>query len=178
MVEEKAKKCKFLLFRHGESEWNAAWTRYNESPEEYPIDCYSTGLLDAPLTKKGELQAKEKQKEINEIFNLRYIFVSPLRRALQTIYILLEEHPNKRNIRVIVHPQMGEKVNVNHDIPQDLGIIREEYSNIKDIRFDFSLFDVYKDPNLYYIYELNDPPREELLNEIEKGKYKESEIVA
>ena len=63
MVEEKAKKGKFLLFRHGESEWSAVWTIYSEGPEEYPIDCYSTCLLDAPFTKEGTGKGERRSKD-------------------------------------------------------------------------------------------------------------------
>ncbi|MCK4442828.1 MAG: histidine phosphatase family protein, partial [Sulfurovaceae bacterium] len=69
-----------ILVRHGETIWNKEG-RFQ-------------GRLNSPLTKKGELQAKENsfklKKNIENINDIK-IFSSPLGRARDTAYIICDE---------------------------------------------------------------------------------------
>jgi len=69
-----------ILIRHGQTVWN----------EEGRFQ----GRLNSPLTKKGELQAKENaqklKKNIEDFENIK-IFSSPLGRARDTAYIICDE---------------------------------------------------------------------------------------
>jgi len=69
-----------ILIRHGQTIWN----------EEGRFQ----GRLNSPLTKKGELQAKENaqklKKNIEDFENIK-IFSSPLGRARDTAYIICDE---------------------------------------------------------------------------------------
>jgi len=69
-----------ILIRHGQTVWN----------EEGRFQ----GRLNSPLTKKGELQAKENaqklKKNIEDFENIK-IFSSPLGRARDTAYIICNE---------------------------------------------------------------------------------------
>jgi len=69
-----------ILVRHGQTVWN----------EEGRFQ----GRLNSPLTKKGELQAKENAKKLKkniENFKNIKIFSSPLGRAKDTVYIICDE---------------------------------------------------------------------------------------
>jgi 2,3-bisphosphoglycerate-dependent phosphoglycerate mutase len=69
---------RLVLLRHGESQWN----RENRF----------TGWRDVPLSEKGAAEAREAGKRLREagfVFDLA--FTSVLRRAIQTLWIALEE---------------------------------------------------------------------------------------
>lgn len=67
------------FIRHGQSEFNAAY----ESGKPDPI------IIDAPLTKKGEQQAKSLRKSISNL-DIKHVVTSPLTRAIQTSLLLFE----------------------------------------------------------------------------------------
>ncbi|MCH9632131.1 MAG: Acid phosphatase [Chlamydiae bacterium] len=62
-------KNKIYLIRHGETEWSRSKQH--------------TGRTDLPLTKEGERQAKTLKRALAGI-DFKKVFVSPLKRALQT----------------------------------------------------------------------------------------------
>ena len=63
--------------------------------------------------------------------NFSIIFVSPMRRALETAYLILREHPNFQNMRFVVHPDLREKLGGADDVPsQNIQGLFEEF-NVK-----------------------------------------------
>ena len=69
---------RLVLIRHGESRWN----RENRF----------TGWKDVPLSEKGRAEAREAGKRLREGgFTFDRAFTSVLRRAIQTLWIVLEE---------------------------------------------------------------------------------------
>jgi broad specificity phosphatase PhoE len=58
---------------------------------------------------------------------VRTVFVSPLRRALQTAYLVFRRHPNFGNIRFIVHPLLRENMHTVCDIPEDFDVAIRDY---------------------------------------------------
>ena len=63
----------FLFIRHGETDWN--------------LKKIFQGQNDIPLNEKGREQAKRSQERIEKM-NIDSIFSSPLKRALETAFIL------------------------------------------------------------------------------------------
>ena len=56
---------------------------------------------------------------MNKVYleNLSHVFVSPLRRALETAYYLFKNHPNFLNIIFILDPDIREHLNSSCDVP-------------------------------------------------------------
>jgi phosphohistidine phosphatase SixA len=57
----------------------------------------------------GLKECEEGQKEANSL-KVHTVFVSPLRRALQTAYHLFKNHPNFSNIKFIIVPKAKEGI--------------------------------------------------------------------
>ncbi len=67
-----------VLVRHGESTWN------NENK--------FTGWVDCPLSEKGEEEAREAGRLLREAgFTFDVAYTSTLKRAIKTLWIVLEE---------------------------------------------------------------------------------------
>ena len=49
--------------------------------------------------------------------NIYVILVSPLRRSLQTAYLIFKDHPNFKDILVIVDPHLREQMLSASDVP-------------------------------------------------------------
>ena len=62
--------------------------------------------------------------------NLEVILVSPLRRTLQTAYNLFKEHPNFKNIKVVLEPNLREQLNSSCDVPGDINAIIYDFSTL------------------------------------------------
>ncbi len=68
---------KLVLIRHGESIWN----KENKF----------TGWVDVGLSEQGLLEANEAGKQLKELgFNFRYAYTSYLKRAIKTLWVILE----------------------------------------------------------------------------------------
>ena len=65
-----------VLLRHGESQWN--------------LENRFTGWIDVPLSSKGEQEARDAGHKVKE-FHFDRAFTSVLRRAIDTLRIVLEE---------------------------------------------------------------------------------------
>jgi broad specificity phosphatase PhoE len=79
------------------------------------------------LSELGVQQCDEASKLAGQLVNLKTIFVSPLRRALQTAYLLFKEHPNFLSLRFVVHPLLRENMHTVCDIPERFDIVKAEY---------------------------------------------------
>lgn len=126
---------KCFLIRH-------AQTFYNQAQEEceslgIPLENadfrWDPSLADAELSPKGVLQC-EKALELVHGLNIDKVFVSPLRRALQTCEILFSTHPLKP--KIIVYLGLHEVLHNGHDVSVYKGEIFEKYSH-----FDWSLIE-------------------------------------
>ena len=86
---------KLILLRHGESQWN----KENKF----------TGWTNVDLTKKGESEAKESGVLIqNSGFNLDFVYVSLLKRAVRTADICLNQLKNQ-SFKVINDWRLNER---------------------------------------------------------------------
>ncbi len=119
-------------------------------------------LADPHLSGIGREQAAS--STLYDKLPIKIVFVSPLRRALETCDLLFSRHPNHANIRFIVHPMLREILNNANDVPSMLSDTRAHY---EPKGYDFSRFDALKVPHLHFLYNLNSPDREELLGKLE-----------
>ena len=137
---------KLLIMRHGETDFNADPDKDNRvTNPKYP---------DCRLNQNGINQAKSKQGLINSL-TLEKVYVSPIYRALQTVTYCLENHPNKNNIVVVVHPLVSEISNCINDYILDIKQTKKDFNMNSKIKVDWSLFDEYVktikyDENFYY----------------------------
>ena len=137
---------KLLIMRHGETDFNADTDKGNRiTNPKYP---------DCRLNQNGISQAKSKQGLINSL-TLEKVYVSPIYRAIQTVTYCLENHPNKNNIVVVVHPLVSEISNCINDYILDIKQTKKDFNMNSPIKIDWSLFDEYVkgikyDENFYY----------------------------
>eukprot|EP00831_Metopus_contortus_P078378 TRINITY_DN7571_c0_g1_i1.p2 TRINITY_DN7571_c0_g1~~TRINITY_DN7571_c0_g1_i1.p2 ORF type:complete len:164 (+),score=49.72 TRINITY_DN7571_c0_g1_i1:77-568(+) len=80
------------MIRHGYSYFNSVKDAHKADPENVPYNKFDEKLLDPPLHEKGVLQCRTAQKEMN-LKNIKYVFVSPLQRTLETAFYVFESHP-------------------------------------------------------------------------------------
>jgi broad specificity phosphatase PhoE len=82
-------------------------------------------LLDCPLSDLGIKQCEETSSTASRLANVTAVFISPLRRALQTAYLLFKTHPNFEAINFIVHPHLRENMHTVCDVPEDWNAVEE-----------------------------------------------------
>ena len=170
---EHAEALNVIYIRHAHSKYNL-WdemlsdefkdAEYPEEAEDISELKHVTGkrdfrLHDSTLTKKGISQASTK---MYHSFPIKYVFCSPLRRVLETTYLLFGNHPNKP--KLVVHPLLREIMNLPNDVPYPLQEIEPVY---EEKGFDFSLLKLLPQPQLHFLYTLNSPDKEQLLEAIE-----------
>ena len=127
---------KFLYIRHGKTHFNHAST-----PENRFIIKTQKNYINCPLSEIGISQAKSIQSIVNN-FDIEAIYVSPLTRTLQTVLHIFENHPQKDNIIIKVHPLITESVSGVHDFSYDISERKQQFNiNSQPIKFDWSYFD-------------------------------------
>jgi broad specificity phosphatase PhoE len=165
---EKNPNGNILVIRHGQTFYNV------EEVTKTKYECNTNpDLLDSELTDLGKQQAEEAQPIMNE-FKIKYVFSSPLLRCLQTAYLALLTHPQRKEIKVIVHPLITETVHCVHDFIVDLDKKKKFYNMESEVKFDWSYFDNYfPDPKVREVYFLefvnNYEPGEVVVEEMIKG---------
>ncbi|MGH9899797.1 MAG: 2,3-bisphosphoglycerate-dependent phosphoglycerate mutase, partial [Pyrinomonadaceae bacterium] len=85
--------AKLILIRHGQSQWN--------------LDNIFTGWIDIDLTDLGRQEARSAGRKIKDI-KLDFGFTSVLRRAIETLELVLEE-AYQTNIPVIKDQALNER---------------------------------------------------------------------
>jgi broad specificity phosphatase PhoE len=151
MMEPGAKKA--YLVRHAQSEMNAAILLARTHGDLEAVSSYKLGTpyIDAVLTDKGKEQARSIVAEFNDL-PITKVFVSPLRRALQTAHILFSEHP--LSPQIVVHPLLSEQPKTAHGI--SLGLQTHEFPN-----FSWDLCPTYP-----YILDICKPKEATILREL------------
>ena len=141
---------KFLFMRHGKTSFNSDHNKTRQINPLY-IDCH--------LSEEGIKQVKYKQTIINSL-TIEKVYVSPFYRALQTASLLLENHPNLNNIKVLVHPKIAEIGGCTHDFIYDIQQNKKDFNMNSTVKFDWKYFDEYiskiiYDENFFYFEEFN-----------------------
>ena len=159
---------KLLLMRHGE-------TFFNSDPDK-TSRLTSTKYIDPKLNDKGIEQSKSIQEILNKL-SFEAIYISPMYRALQTLSYALENHPNKSNIKIIVHPLVNEVTSCVQDYIYDIKKTKNDFNIINSkLNVDWSLFDDYVksikwDENFYYFDNFDcfeDNKKEEMYQKLKK----------
>ncbi|KAL4490936.1 hypothetical protein ABPG72_008672 [Tetrahymena utriculariae] len=144
-VKLPTKADQLILIRHALSYYNYAAFRFfyqtgiSYSDPKSVVYQLRKEYIDAPLHPLGEQMCKNNAKFIQN-YSFHTVFVSPLRRTLQTAQILFENHPNKNEIKFIVLPYCTEILSKVCDV-SDLVKVKQEF---QDSQFDFCLFDQFK----------------------------------
>ena len=151
---------KFLFMRHGKTKFNSDHEKDRQINISY-VDCH--------LSLKGIQQVRAKQNIINNL-QIEKVYVSPFYRALQTAYILLENHPNLNNIPIIVHPKIAEIGGCTHDFILDIKQNKNDFNINSKVKFNWIFFDEYTrklkwDENFFY-FEEYDNIKDSLKNQI------------
>ena len=125
---------KIFLIRHAQSKYNQASADLESAGKKSQIVTlkWQPQYIDVELSEFGERQAQQAIPAAHAL-RLRIVFVSPLKRALRTAQILFENHPDQP--RIIVHPQLAEKLKNAPDVSFYSG---QPYSQFS--KFDWSLF--------------------------------------
>lgn len=102
-----------MIVRHANSAYNYAVTdtEYLSDAERDPY------LIDAPLTELGIQQCKDQvEKGIWLLPNLSLVITSPLKRAIETAYLVFKDHPNFKNMTFLLDPDLREGMNSPCDV--------------------------------------------------------------
>lgn len=109
---ESDKHC--YLIRHAQSELNKGLASADRSNKSAMFDLrFGPTHMDACLSEEGKVQALNLAAEVQDLY-IKKVFVSPMRRALETAHILFTEHPLKPE--VVVVPFISEPVKSAHGI--------------------------------------------------------------
>lgn len=101
------------MIRHAQSLFNAADD--GELKEyKFPDPLKDPALIDPPLSPKGVSQCLTCNYHLPR---LKYVLVSPMRRTLETAYLLFRNHSNYESIRFIVVPDLREGMAYSCDVP-------------------------------------------------------------
>ena len=139
-------KGKLLFMRHAETNFNSDRRKKERQTNPDYIDCR--------LNNNGIAQSKSKQVVLNSL-SFEKVYSSPFYRALQTLTYSLENHPNKDNIIIVVHPLLSETPNCVNDYILDIQTTKNDFNMNSIIKVDWTLFDNYikeikYDQNFYY----------------------------
>lgn len=147
-----------ILLRHAQTVFNDASAAL-ESLENYTKEeeikfKSSEEFRDAKLTTHGYKQCATAEPIAN-MLNVHTVFVSPLRRALQTAHEVFKNHPDFSAINFVILPQLREFLNCTHDIPTNIEEIINQYKMYFD-KLDTSLFDDFEDKLHYFLEDLDE----------------------
>ena len=157
-------KGKIIFIRHGETNYNIDFTKKGlkiKSDLKY---------IDGHLNATGERQAINASKKY-QLLDIEDVYVSPLYRTFQTANLLFKNHPNKKNIKIHVHPLLTEVVSSVNNFTWDIQGTKKVFNMNSEIKVDWSLFDnEFKTPeeqNFYYLNYIDLLPKEKF-EEIKK----------
>eukprot|EP00343_Euplotes_focardii_P009499 CAMPEP_0205823748 /NCGR_PEP_ID=MMETSP0206-20130828/17773_1 /ASSEMBLY_ACC=CAM_ASM_000279 /TAXON_ID=36767 /ORGANISM="Euplotes focardii, Strain TN1" /LENGTH=210 /DNA_ID=CAMNT_0053121191 /DNA_START=18 /DNA_END=647 /DNA_ORIENTATION=- len=155
-----------LIQRHAKSIANESYERLNDYSnfEELSKWICDPSLRDPKLCETGYQQCVEARKAVSSL-RIHTIFVSPLRRALETAYNVYKTHPDFKKIRFIVLPWIRESLNTSSDFPSDVENVIEEFKEVIP-QLDSSLMDEYDDKKHFFIEDLQADLRDKIKEDI------------
>lgn len=127
---------KVLYVRHGKTEFNYTKDIIGEDVQSH------AELVDSCLHAQGLDSLKNAIRTLSTL-KFEAIYCSPMKRTLQTVYHLLENHPQRESIIVYIHPLITEKVNGVHDYSFDIIKKKCEYNMKSKVKFNWTIFDTY-----------------------------------
>jgi len=100
-IKEDSAKSSVFLIRHAYSAANEALGNAVANPKTTNGDflevCYDKSMIDCGLTKEGINQCEIASEHAAKI-NFKEVWVSPLRRTLETAYFIFRNHPNFKDM--------------------------------------------------------------------------------
>lgn len=96
--------------------------------------------MDCCLDEWGRIQAQNLANSANKL-DIKVVFVSPLRRTLETAHLIFGNHKNRKNIKFIVLPLISESLCEVDDISRGkFDELYAEFNNKNEIFHDFTYF--------------------------------------
>jgi broad specificity phosphatase PhoE len=139
----------YLFVRHGESEANVASRTIGKA------NLSDSKLYDARLTQAGIAQCEESiTRDYLHETALEYVMVSPMRRAMQTAYHLLKDHPQFATIQFIVEPLCRENIHGTCDMPSTYSQMKAFAESLFPNVDTESRFTGYSDREVYFVEDL------------------------
>ena len=170
---------KIIYIRHGETDYNKFLKSKGKSIK------YDINYIDSPINKKGEQQALDASIKLQNL-NIEIIYISPLYRCLQTAFFLFKNHPNKKNLKIVVHPLLTEVVSGVNNFTYQIQKTKKKFNQHSEIKVDWTLFDnefkTPKDQDLFFLKYI-DEKKEKIQQKIKSiydnyGKAKIKEEIA
>jgi broad specificity phosphatase PhoE len=143
----RGKRGPFLFLCHGETMYSNEVNTMEKALEAIDNSSY----LDQGLHSKP-------QSVYNILIDtdVKCIITSPAKRCLETVRLILQEHPKKDYIRVIIHPLLIELIGGSYDIPCNTELKKDLYNKCSDISFDWSEFEkIFPNKNMHEHFFLN-----------------------
>ena len=87
------------------------------------------------------------------------VYCSPHRRAIETLLIMLENHPQKSNLDIVLLPLAKEFLGSFGNVPILVSKLKKEYKKrvVKECGFNSIDFSMLKGDNLWYLKQLEVP---------------------
>lgn len=104
--------------------------------------------LDTPLSEKGNEQTVTAQSQVNGVKLYKKVYVSPMRRTLQTAVQLLDKHPQKSELTLVLVPILKEGLVSTDTLPMKFEELIKFLENT-GFKYDASLLENYKDKETY-----------------------------
>ena len=147
---------KVYLVRHALSMYNyhaaKVQAEHSKNSHEFYAVMNDTNLIDPDLHPIGEVQCEANAPKIHA-FNVKYVLVSPMQRAMQTCILMFKDHPRLSSIRFVVEPWVHEILHTMNDIAMDATELVKKYApgqpRCHGINFDFSRITQMERPNLW-----------------------------
>jgi len=123
-------------------------------------------IIDAALSTIGVQQALTNAHTIFDL-NITRVWVSPMRRAMQTAIHMFKGHPNIAKINFLVVPQVHEWVHCSNDLPMDVNELIKIYgqgsAEAEGLHFDFTWLFHYAQPQLWSILSMHNVERQSMI---------------
>ena len=166
------KENKLLLYRHATSNVNIKYRECILAEVSTDEVNFTEVERDSELADIGIELAISKQ-HIFDNLNIHTVFVSPMKRTLQTAYYTFKTHPNFDKIKFIILPKAREWLNFAAGIPKNIDSVISHFKELLP-NLDSSELDKYKDRLHYFIEDTDQNIYEEIM---EAKQYKESDPI-
>jgi len=111
---ESSIKGQFLYIRHGHTDYNTQYQIYKDVKEIK----YDEKFQDNGLSKTGISQCEALAEKMKDV-KMKYVFISPMLRAIETAKIVLENHNNGK-FKIYTHPLLTETLSACCDISKNI----------------------------------------------------------
>jgi len=121
-----------ILLRHARSEANEANLKVfnrNGPQKDYTKNAVDDDLRDCGIHSSGVEECLKAQKVANSL-DIHTVFVSPLKRTMETAYQVFKNHPNFEKIRFIVAPKAKEGLKACSDIVGDIEQTMQHFGSL------------------------------------------------